>query len=105
MTTTNDIINYRNTVDYDLGRKMKQNIHFQISDYICDVIKPVNESITDWDDLLDWVWDDNKHGVGIGGYSYKRLDNPDAESMTDEQFNTLCKMTVLRDLVLDIYPE
>ena len=105
MTTQNEINLYKETVDYDLGRKIKQNIYFQISDYICDVIKPVDESVTDWSDLLDWEWDDNKHGKGIGGYSYKRLNTPDAESLTDEQFRTLSKMATVRDTILDLYPE
>lgn len=96
---------YQNTVDYDLGRSMRQNIARQIAEYILDEIMPSDENIMDYDDLLDYVWDDNRHGKGVGGWSYKRLNIPDAKRMTDLQFETLCKMATVRDTIMDIYPE
>jgi hypothetical protein len=105
MTTQNEINLYKETVDYDFGMRARQCIDLQIYAYIEKVIKPVDEDITQWHELLDCDWDDNRHAVGIGGYRYKRLNNPDAESLTDEQFNTLCKMATVSDTLMDLYPE
>ena len=104
MTQTNEKNWYR-ALDYDLGRKMKRHISKQISDYISDVIKPKDENIIDWCDLLDSDWEYHQHGVGVGGYKYKRLDNPDAQSMTETQFVTLCRLANVEDNLATLYWE
>ena len=96
---------YQSTVMYDLGRKMRNKIHDQIFFYITNIIQPVDEDIVGWHELLDYDWDDNKHGKNVGGWRYKRANNPDAESLTDEQFDTLCRMVTVEDTLMDIYPE
>lgn len=110
MTTQKNIINritkqYCTSVDYDLGRKMRRQIDQQISVYIESAIKPVDEDVIDWADLLGFDWDDNKHGKSVGGWRYKRLNTPDAESLTTEQFDTLCRMVTVLDTLMEIYPE
>ena len=102
---TSQVAQHRLTLDYESGRKMRRLIETQIRDYIVDTIKPEDEDITDWCDLIDWDWDDNQHGEGVGGYKFKRLDNPDAQSMTDRQFKTLCKMANVEDNLTSLYWE
>ena len=105
MTQTNEINRYRTRVDYDKGRKMRSLIGRQIRDYIMDTIQPKDEDISDWRDLLDCDWVDSLHAEGVGGYKYKRLDNPDAQSMTDEMFVTLCRMVDVEDNLTVLYWE
>lgn len=74
---------------------MQYRMTDEISDFICDVIKPKDENICDWSDLIDW---------NNGKYD-KRMDNEDAQNMTDEQFEILRRMALVEDTLKEIYPQ
>ena len=66
-----------------------------IYNFICNVIKPKDENITDWSQLIEW---------NNGKYD-KRMDNEDAQNMTDEQFEILRRMALVEDTLKEIYPQ
>ena len=74
---------------------MQYQMTNEISDFIFKVIKPKDENIIGWEDLVDW-----NHGK----YDL-RLDNEDSINMTDEQFETLRRMALVEDTLKEIYPQ
>ncbi len=74
---------------------MQYTMTDEISNFISNVIKPKDENICDWSDLIDW---------NNGKYD-KREDNEDARNMTDEQFEILRRMALVEDTLKEIYPQ
>tara|TARA_R100000315_G_C5206620_1_gene122182 strand:- start:677 stop:991 length:315 start_codon:yes stop_codon:yes gene_type:complete len=74
---------------------MQYTMTDEISGFICNVIKPKDENITDWSQLIEW---------NNGKYD-KRMDNEDAQNMTDEQFEILRRMALVEDTLKEIYPQ
>jgi len=75
--------------------RMQYQMDKEISNFIFDVIKPKDENITDWHELIDW---------NNGKYD-KRRDNEDSKNMTDEQFEILRRMALVHDTLQEIYPQ
>tara|TARA_R100000231_G_scaffold40611_1_gene35422 strand:- start:424 stop:738 length:315 start_codon:yes stop_codon:yes gene_type:complete len=74
---------------------MQYTMTDEISGFICNVIKPKDENIIDWHHLIEW---------NNGKYD-KRMDNEDAQNMTDEQFEILRRMALVEDTLKEIYPQ
>ena len=74
---------------------MQYQMDKEISTFIFDVIKPKDENITWWGDLIEW---------NNGKYD-KRMDNEDSKNMTDEQFEILRRMALVHDTLQEIYPQ
>ena len=74
---------------------MQYTMTDEISDFICNVIKPKDENIINWCDLIDW---------NNGKYD-RREDNEDARNMTNEQFEILRRMALVEDTLKEIYPQ